>query len=417
MIQPIQGMAYVPGTVRGVLSKHARPDGILLANQQTLSEMQAWPKGCVLVNGAPFSHATIGLLSHGIPTVILNAAQAKTLEEGMSLIVDGASGWLHPAHAPASALTPTPPAAPTPLFTRDDCRVELRASVRDSAGAARARDRGAAAIGLVRTEFLLPDRGAAPDAAFYRTSIRTLCEAAAPLDVTLRLLDLAPDKHPSWAAQLPRSTTLGMQGARLFDHRLVHPVVVAQLEALETLCVEFPLRILIPYLTKVEEFLRWRTLVEKQLTGKSIEVGAMIETPAAAMLIAEFANSADFVGIGTNDLMQCLSGADRDDPDVASYLDPYSPAIYRFLRTVAQQAEQHIHRIQLCGVLSQLPGTLPVLLGLGYRAFSVDTAHLPYLAQTVVNVSSTECLNLAHDACAAKTSRDVAVIMGVPVLE
>jgi len=414
VVEAVRGMAYVPGIGRGALTRRARPGTILLTDQTTLLDVRARPGGCLLVNGAPFSHATIALLSRGIPTVILGADQTERLCDGIEVTIDGATGWVLPADVAAPALTPTPPPAPTPVLTQDGCHVELRASARDVTGVGQARDRGAAAVGLVRTEFLLPDGDTVPDAVFYRASFRAICEAAAPLPVTLRLLDLAPDKHPAWANALPRGNTLGRQGVRLFDHPLIRQVVLAQLEAIANLCGEFPVQILVPYLTNVEEFLRWRAMIDERLSGKAVAVGAMIETPAASMLVDRLARVADFVAIGTNDLMQCFYGADRDDPAVAAYLNPYSPALYRFLRTLAQQADHHIDRVQLCGVLSQLPGTLQVLLGLGYRAFSVDAVHLPYLATTVGEASYAACRELAAEVCAATTSGVVSRLLGVP---
>jgi phosphoenolpyruvate-protein kinase (PTS system EI component) len=409
---PLRGIPWVPGIARGVLSRRAAPGVVLLADQDSLRELSVWPAGCVLHEAAPFSHATIALLAHGVPTVVVDD-DARGLSEGQAVIVDGGAGQVLPQEVAASTLSQPPPPAPRPLVTSDGAEVSLLASVRDAGGARRAREQGAAAVGLVRTEFLIPAGDGPPDARFYAQAFQEVCRLASPLPVTFRLLDLAPDKRPAWAAALPATTTLGVQGARLYDDALVRPVLEAQLEALAGVCVEFPVRVLVPYITAVEEFVGWRARIAEALPGHAVAVGAMVETPGTAMLIDELSRVADVVGIGSNDLMQCLFGADRDEPRVARYLDPYSPAVFRFLHAVAERAGAALARTQVCGLLSQLPGVLPVLLGLGYRVFSVDVAHIPYLARTVGAHSSAACQTLAGAVCAAGSSREVADLLDV----
>ncbi|HSD97314.1 MAG TPA: putative PEP-binding protein [Sulfuricaulis sp.] len=97
----------------------------------------------------------------------------------------------------------------------------------------------------------------------------------------------------------------------------------------------------------------------------------------------------------------------RDEPELARYLDPHAPVLYRFLRTVAQNAGAQLLRVQVCGVLAQLAGGLPLLLGLGYRVFSVDPVVIPWLAATVARLDSTRTAALADAACAARTTDEV----------
>lgn len=410
---PLRGLACVPGVARGPLSRRSAPGVVLLADQDSLRPLTTWPAGCILYQAAPFSHATIGLLARGVPTVIVSPEQAAGLHEGQTVTIDGGSGRVLLGDAPEAARVDLPPPAPRPLRTRDGCEVTLLASVRNARGARLAQERGAAGIGLVRSEFLVPAGGGVPHAAFYAQAFEEICQSASPLPVTFRLLDLAPDKHPAWAQTLPRGTTLGVQGVRFYEHPLVHSVLVAQLEALTRLCGRFPIRVLLPYVTTVEEFLHWRAPIAGALSACAVPIGTMVETPGTAMMIDELVRAADLVAIGTNDLMQGLFGADRDEPAVARYLDPYSPAVFRFLRATAERAGPAVARLQICGLLSQLPGILPALLGLGYRVFSVDAAHLPYLARTAGAVSISECETTADAVCAARSGREVADALGV----
>jgi phosphoenolpyruvate-protein kinase (PTS system EI component) len=413
LVKPLLGMGFVPGVVRGRLTRSPENQGVLVADHTFLSGLSAYPAGCVLLDAAPFSHLSIGLLSRGIPTVILGAAQARLLGEGIEVVLDGASGRVLPAEMDDADLTPPPPPVPRDLSTLDGEPVELRASVRSAAAARLARERGATAIGLVRTEFLLPGAGRMPERTFYARSFEALLKAADPLPVTFRLLDLAPDKHPAWAAALPATGPLGLHGSRLYRDPLVRGVVEAQIQALRPLSRHFSVRLLIPNVDSVGQFRQRRASIDAVLSEAVVSVGAMLETAGAALAVDGFLAESDFVGFGLNDLMQSLFGADRDLPAVRFHLDPYAPALYRFLRLTAELAGEGVGRLQLCGILPQLPGVLPVLLGLGFRTFSVDVAHAPYLARTVAARSSAEDRDLAAAVCAAVSGAAVADLLGV----
>jgi phosphoenolpyruvate-protein kinase (PTS system EI component) len=407
-MQRIQGMPYVPGTVRALITRDPRDGCIWLAEQSGIGSLRAQPAGAIVVDAAPFSHSMIALLARGVPTVLLTREQAGTLREGEVVQLDGAAGCVVSPEVSPQSLTPVPVAPPAgrAVHTADNVAVELRASVRDAAGARRAHANGACAIGLVRSEFLVPPDGAIPDADFYEQALGQLCAAAQSLPVVIRLLDIAPDKRPAWLGALSEKVgPLGLQGARLFDHEPVAGVVQAQLEAVARLQRLHALRLLLPYVRSTEEIRLLRDTISEQL-AKPLLVGVMLETPAAALEIAQFCEAADFVALGTNDLMQCLFGADRDRPEVASLLDPYAPVLYRFLRSVAENAGPHLIRVQVCGLLAQLSGCLDLLLGLGFRVFSVDPVFIPYLAETVARTDTARARTLAEQVCAAPSSRE-----------
>jgi len=406
-------MGFVPGVVRGKLSHNPATTGVLLADHKILQGLSTSPTGCVLQDAAPFSHASIGLLSRGIPTVIVAGEETMQLEEGLEVILDGTSGWVLPIEADEADLAPSAPPVPCNLRTLDGELVDMRASVRSAASALLARERGVAGIGLVRTEFLLPGEGVMPDRDFYAGAFEAILEAAYPLPVIFRLLDLAPDKHPTWASALPETGPLGLHGSRLYQDPVVRTVVEAQLQALGPLSRRFTVGLLVPNVDTVEQFQHSRALINAALSNSSVSVGAMLETPGAALAVDAFLATADLVGFGLNDLMQSLFGADRDLPAVRAHLDPYAPTLYRFLRLTAELAGPGVSRVQLCGILPQLPGVLPVLLGLGYRTFSVDVAHAPYLARTVATRSSAEDRRLANAVCTAASSQAVADLLGV----
>jgi len=409
-----RGLGYVPGIARGLIRREARADTILLADHETLQSLTTWPAGCILTNAAPFSHGAIALLGRGVPTVILDADQSARLAEGMAVVLDGAAGLVLPASIGPDALTPEPPPVPGSLGTRDGESVALRVSLRAASAARRAREQGAAAVGLVRSEFLLPADDHFPDKAFYLEAFGDILAAAAPLPVTIRLLDLAPDKHPAWAAAVPNTGgALGRHGSRLYDDPLVRAVLDAQLAALAELCPRYPVQVLIPNLATLAALRHWRRVVSDATRPCDLVVGPMLETVGGALLVDHFLAESALVAIGLNDLMQSLCGADRDEPQLRDALDPYAPGVYRLLAQIAGLAGADLGRVQLCGMLPQLPGVLPVLLGLGYRAFSVDVAHAPYLAQIAATRTCSEDRALAEAVTAAGSAREVMVLLGL----
>lgn len=418
---PIQALPFVPGHARGrvcIGADGANAQSIVVLTQAELTRLKVRPAGVILVGGALYAHPTLRLLSQGIPTVLLAAPAARDLSSGLALSLDGQTGRLSPAaESPAVAPPPTGPAPGRPLRTRDDVAIELRCSVTDARGAAAARAAGAAAIGLARSEYLYPADGRQPDAAFLTEACAAVCAAAAPLTVTFRLIDIAGDKRPPWLPDIPGlGGTLGLQGARLYAVEPVRSVYLAQLEALAALVDRYPLRVLLPYLVSDGEFERLQAEIRQRLPDV-VPLGSMLETPAAALAVREFLERADFAALGMNDLMQCLFAADRYRPELCGYLDPYSPIIYRFLRLIAEQAGDALSRVQVNGLLAQLPGVLPVLIGLGYRAFSVDPVMLPWLAQRVRLTDSGAAAALAKALCDARRSAEVRALLGLSAAE
>jgi len=394
----IAGEPYVPGQVRGPLSRDPHQSDVILVIDQPPLPPTAHPAGVVVVDGAPFSHPMLSLLASGIPTVMVTADQARELPMGETMVLDGSQGTVRDdLHA---ALLAQPP-APEYVETVDGIPVELAASVRTAAGAARARDCGATSVGLVRSEYLSPEDGSMPDRTFYEHEFTRVVKAAAPLPVTVRLIDIATDKLPAW---LRGKILPGQQGVRLYDSEPLRSVLEAQLDALGALAGRYTLRVLIPYVTRADEAQRWCERLRQRLP---VPVGVMAETPAAALAIQELLAAADFVALGMNDLMQCLFGADRDDPGTRQYLDPYAPSLYRFLAEVASLAGARTGELCMCGLLSQFPGVLPVLIGLGFRKFSVDPVSIPWLAQRVRVTRSLAAATLAARVCHARDSTTV----------
>lgn len=411
-------MPFVPGAADGTLSTDTdAADGrhILLIDYAELETFRAAPAGLIVIGGAPLSHPMTQLQSYGIPTVVLGRRQAAELHVGTTIHLDGGNGQLRGTAAGRSgddgrALGLR---AGEPVYTADGVPIELRGSITGAEGAREAVEVGAAGVGMVRTEYLTPPHGRTPDVDFYREALGAICAAAGDLPVTFRLLDISVDKRPPWLGEMTgMAGLLGMQGSRLFAVEPVRSVVRAQVAAIAELARDYDVRVLIPYVASPEEFRHWRQELGAWLP-ETVPVGIMAETPAAALAMPEWRERADLVSIGCNDLMQCLFGADRDIPEVAGYLDPYSPPLMRFLRIVAEQAGPDCRRVQLCGLLQQLPGVLPLLIGLGFRRFSMAPRLIPTLARVVQETDTREAATAAASVCQASDSDAVHALLGL----
>ncbi|MEJ2552520.1 MAG: phosphoenolpyruvate-protein phosphotransferase [Gammaproteobacteria bacterium] len=415
----IHGIPYAPGRARGrVVRDPARAGAgdVLAISQAQLAAPCRRPAAFVVAAGAPFSHPMIRLLALEIPVVIVPPASLVALTAGSEIVVDGYGGVVADTDeilVPVPGMPPVPKPG-TPILSADGQEIVLRASVANAKGAALALRRGAAAIGMVRTEFLGAAGDERPDAGFYEAVLREVCEAAGSLAVTVRLIDIAADKRPAWLTPVPgMEGVLGLQGIRLYEVAEVREALAGELDAVSRLAPEFDLSLLLPDVTQIEEFRHWRTEIERVLPVPPA-IGSMIETPAAALAVTDYLAAADFVALGCNDLMQCLFAADRDIPQVAALLDPYAPLLYRFLGQIATDAGGQRGRIQVCGLLAQLPGILPILLGLGYRTFSIEPAMIPYLARTAAATDTAAASALAVAVCAATTSAAVRGLAAAP---
>jgi phosphoenolpyruvate-protein kinase (PTS system EI component) len=414
----IHGIPYFPGVAAGKLQigiQGSVTGKVVLIGQDDIASLIKPPAAIIVVDAAPFSHTMIALLGLGVPTVLIRAQQAAVLEEGDQLLIDGRGGVISYEFDAAPSVPPgsTILQPGQSVMMADGEPVNLCASVRQPAAARNAKQLGAKGIGLVRSEFLLPEDDHIPDIAFYRYVIREICHAAAPLSVTFRLLDVAADKIPPWLLAIETTDAVPwLQGVRLYPSDTVRRVVEAQLEVLADLSNDFSLRVLIPYLTRLEEYDYWLAKVRSYLPD--LAVGAMAETPASVLDIQYLLDNADFVSIGCNDLMQSLYAADRDRLELRQYLDPYAPVLFRLLKQASYQAGSKLDNVHLCGVLPMTQGVLPVLLGLGYRTFSVDAPFIPYLADIVTNTTRGECETLAEQVCAAKTTREALEILQLP---
>lgn len=300
-----------------------------------------------------------------------------------------------------------------PAVTGDGTPIRIEANVELPEEGARARLRGAEGIGLYRSEFLLAGTSATglDEDAQFAVYVR-LIEAMAGGRVTVRTFDVSEGQMGLTHAEHARSP-LGLRGLRLslsFDE-----VFQAQLRALLRAAVHGPLRIMFPFVTGVEELRAARTAVAQAAEAlrtrgipvPDVPIGIMIEVPSAALTIDLLASEADFVSIGTNDLIQYTLAVDRTDERVSDMYAPLHPAILRVLRHVARGARRGSLPVSVCGEMAADPVLLPLLTGLGLREFSMSPAAIPVAKQVVRGIRISDTARLASRALKAATAADV----------
>jgi phosphotransferase system enzyme I (PtsI) len=196
-------------------------------------------------------------------------------------------------------------------------------------------------------------------------------------------------------------------------------VFEAQLRALLRAAVHGPLRIMFPFVTGVEELRAARAVVAQAAAAlrargtlvPDVPIGIMIEVPSAALTIDLLASEADFVSIGTNDLIQYCLAVDRTDDRVSSMYAPLHPAILRVLRHVARGARHGGLAVSVCGEMAADPVLIPLLVGLGLREFSMTPAAIPIAKQIVRGLRVSDTARLAGRALKAATAADVEKVL------
>jgi phosphocarrier protein FPr len=353
----------------------------------------------VLAYGSPSAHSAILIRARGIPAVVAAGAEVLDIADGTRLAVDGGTGDLviDPPESVVSGFRGRAAAARererqaearsgAPAITRDGVGIPVGANVGSMAEAHAAATSGADLIGLVRTEFLFLGRTRAPDVDEQEAAYRGLAEAAGSR-LTLRTLDVGGDKPVAYLPQRPETNPfLGVRGLRL---SLEHPDLLAdQLLAMVTVAHDVPVSIMFPMVSTLDELLSGRRILDEAIkrAGRGqpggLEVGIMIEVPAAALKAAVFASYVDFFSIGTNDLTQYALAADRGNDATARIADPLDPGVLRLIDATCRGAGPGT-TVAVCGELAADDQAVGILLGLGVRELSVTPRAVPGIKQAV----------------------------------
>jgi phosphotransferase system enzyme I (PtsI) len=302
-----------------------------------------------------------------------------------------------------------------PAVTEDGVEIRLEANIESPEDATRALERGAAGIGLFRTEFLLAGAGHAglTEDAQYE-AYRKLMERAAPGRVTIRTFDVSETQlRLDHAAIEGTRAPLGLRGIRL--SLAFEEIFQAQLRALLRAAVHGPLRVMFPFVSGLEQLRAARAAVQQAAAtlrrrnepAGDVSIGVMIEVPSAALTADLLAREADFFSVGTNDLIQYCLAVDRTDDRVSSLYEPLHPAILRTLRLVARAGRRAGIPVSVCGEMASDPALLTLLVGLGLREFSMAPGAVPLAKQVLRGLRAADAREAARRALRAATVHDV----------
>jgi phosphocarrier protein FPr len=388
--------------------------GVLVAADLTPAQAAVLDRdtvtGIVLAHGSPTSHGAILARSRGIPAVVGAGPDVLAIPDGTTVVLDGDSGALVVDPDPDTLvamktkaaerdrlLDEALAAAAAPASTRDDVEVHIAANVGSVADAAAAVQNGADLAGLVRTEFLFLGRDDAPSVDEQEAAYRSVSGALAGRPAVFRTLDVGGDKPLSYVDQPAEANPfLGLRGLRL---ALARPQLLRdQLTALCRVAAEHPVSVMFPMVTHLAEVLAAREILDGVGPPAGLDVGMMIEVPAAALKAAAFVPHVDFFSIGTNDLTQYTLAAERGNDSVAAGADPLDPAVLRLIDAVCRAVAGQNVRVAVCGEMAADPVAVPLLVGLGVDELSVAPYSVPQTKQTVRGLTAYRCRELASRA-------------------
>ena len=309
--------------------------------------------------------------------------------------------------------TPLPTTWRGPAVTRDGVTVEVAANVGGPAEVPAAVEAGADGIGLFRTEFLFMGRDRMPDEDEQEAAYRAAAEALDGRPLLIRTLDAGADKPLPYLGQPHEENPfLGVRGVRL---GLARPEILeAQLRAIWRVAADHRVRVMFPMVTTLGELRAARAVLQRAGAGSRapLEVGIMIEVPAAALTAGALAAEADFFSIGTNDLTQYTLAADRGNEHVASLTDALHPGVLALIRATVEGAEVHGRWVGVCGELAGDERAAPLLLGLGVRELSMSAPAIAGVKQAVRATDAGEAAALAGRARACASADEVRALLG-----
>ncbi len=425
----LRTMAGKHGAV--VLPKDGAP-GVLVAHDLSPAETAGLTKERVLAIvtevGTRTSHTAILARALEIPAVVGVPNLLAKVGSGDLIVIDGVHGQVAIApnesliadtHARASRFSELArhrrEARDRPIRTKCGVTVELRANIELPSEAEVALVQGARGIGLYRTEFLYLDRSEPPTEDEQYETYRRVVETLAPLPVTLRTFDIGGDKFAS-VFQVPSemNPALGLRAVRLGLAR--QDIFLTQLRAMVRASAHGKMRIMVPMIASLVELREVRRLFERALAdvdaagharSAEIPLGMMVEVPSAAVMAEEFARETEFMSIGTNDLVQYTLAVDRSSPELAYLASFFDPAILRLVRMVVRAGSSHNRPVFVCGAMASDPLAAILLVGMGLRELSMESAAIPEIREVIGSVTVAEAEEAAQLALSGETARDI----------
>ena len=422
---------------QGTLEGPKVPDGAIVVSDELLPSVTARleldsVRAFVTERGNRFSHSSILARSLGTPAVAGVASAAGKIRTGDRLIVDGVAGvvFVNPeasiereydrlAADLRSSKEELRHLVDLSSVTLDGTTLPLLANVNKFSDTEAALLYNADGIGLYRTEFTFSIRSAFPTEDEQYEFLERAAERMHPRKLVLRLVDLGCDKTLTYFPLPPsRNPSLAERGIRLLLRHV--DVLKTQLRAFLRVSARHPVSILVPMVIGIEDVRQVRQVVrqvqaELAAEGKpfnaAIPIGAMIEVPSAALMARTLAKEVDFLSLGTNDLVQYVLAADREDETTAPYYQPLHPAVLHLIDSVVEGARSAGRELAICGEMAGDPLHTALLLGLGLREFSVAPRQMLEVKDAIRRTHLGEARKLARAALDLGSAAEVEALL------
>lgn len=384
--------------------------------------------GIITEIGGSTSHTAIMARTLGIPAIVGLKSIVKEVNDGDVIVFDGEEGivYINPDnktldiyHSKESAYklrrSELIILKNQPTISKDNRRVELACNIGVPKDVEAVLENGGEGIGLYRTEFLYMNRNSMPSEDEQYEAYKEVLEKMEGKPVIIRTLDIGGDKELSYL-NLPKEMNpfLGYRAIRIC---LDQPQIFkTQLRALLRASVYGNLKLMYPMISSVEEVRAANDIlnqVKRELDdefiqySKEIEVGIMIEIPAAAVIGDLLIKEVDFFSIGTNDLIQYSIAVDRTNEKISYLYEPFHPAILRLIKMVIDFAHKDGKWVGMCGEMAGDLKVIPILLGLGLDEFSMSASSILPARKLIAELSYCEMKQIAEKALMLPTSRDV----------
>jgi len=413
------------------------PDGAIVVSDELLPSATArlqleHVRAFVTARGSKFSHSSILARSLGTPAVVGVPAALAQIKTGDRLIVDGVAGvvFVNPessiereydrlAADLKSAKEELRHLVDLSSVTLDGTTLPLLANVNKFSDTEAALLYNADGIGLYRTEFTFSIRNAFPTEDEQFEFLERAAERMHPRKLVFRLVDLGGDKIlPYFPLPPSRNPSLAERGIRLLLRHV--DVLKTQLRAFLRVSARHPVSILLPVVIGIEDVRQVREVLrqvqyelaaEEKGFNPAIPIGAMIEVPSAALMTRTLAKEVDFLSLGTNDLVQYVLAADREDESTAPYYQPLHPAVLRLIESVVEGARSAGRELAICGEMAGDPLHTALLLGLGLRELSVAPGQMLEVKDAIRRTRLDEAWRLASIALELGSAAEVEALL------
>lgn len=392
--------------------------------------------GIVTDFGTRTSHFSIMSKSMTIPAVVGTGNATKYIHNGDMLIVDGIHGhviinpdkkeidrYQRMAGQYANELAKLGALSDQQSVSADGRHYEIAANIGTLADVDQAKADGAEGIGLLRSEFLYMTKRNLPSEDEQFNAYKQVLTKMPNQRVIIRTLDIGGDKQLG-GYKIPHEANpfLGFRAIRI---GLAHEDIIRpQIRAILRASVYGRVAIMFPFVTTVDEFIKLRKIVDSEKqnlissgvsVADGIEVGMMLEVPAAAVMADQFAKYVDFFSIGSNDLVQYLLAADRDNQLVSYLYQPLHPAVLRLIKQVIDAAHAEGKWVGCCGELAAMRLATPLLMAMGLDEFSMDSNSILQIRSLVKQLSGRKLQRLAHQSLNAESVEQVADLVRAAV--